>query len=325
MKYQIKKIKFQWNDNYPLFASEFFLKSGNSDFRWIGGYKNENLKFVLPYKINKKVIFSYIIFTTSTLYIEKSLTVEDEKEFLNDVIVFFKKSNFDFIHEPPTYVVFNTFPDDSIYINFGSYVIDLNLSEEELWKNLHQKHRNVIRNAMNKSVKIENGKQYLNTAYQLYDKTLRRSGIKPVSFNNINKLFDEMIDNVEVFVSFYKDEPQGCAIIPYSRYSAYYIYGGSVEKPVTGAVNLLHWEAIKYFKNKGSQRYDFAGARINPEEGSKYERLQMFKSRFGGTLKTGYFWKMPLNKFKCNMLDILITLLKKSSIIDQEIKRSSKI
>ena len=63
------------------------------------------------------------------------------------------------------------------------------------------------------------------------------------------------------------------------------MYGGSIEKPHTGAMNLLHWECIKYFKSKGVKKYDFVGARDSVDEDSKIKGIQRFKERFGGEKK----------------------------------------
>ena len=104
-------------------------------------------------------------------------------------------------------------------------------------------------------------------------------------------------ENVKIIIARHDGALQGCAVIPFSDYSAYYVYGGSVSRPVTGALNLLHWEAIKLFRGLGVKRYDFVGVRINPEKGTKQDGLMMFKERFGGGLMQGYLWKYPFHRF----------------------------
>ena len=96
---------------------------------------------------------------------------------------------------------------------------------------------------------------------------------------------------------------------------------------VFNAMNLLHWSAMKLMKERGVKYYDFVGARINPDEGSKYEGIQRFKSRFGGELKKGYLWKMPLNKFKYKLFCWLVAAKQGRNycgdVIDQERKRGN--
>ena len=65
------------------------------------------------------------------------------------------------------------------------------------------------------------------------------------------------------------------------------MHGGSISKPLAGAMNLLQWEAMCFFRKLGVRYYNFVGTRIDPEPGSKQEGLSMFKQRFGGELKRG--------------------------------------
>ncbi|MBN2545871.1 MAG: peptidoglycan bridge formation glycyltransferase FemA/FemB family protein [Spirochaetes bacterium] len=318
----VKNFRFDWNDSYTIFANENYLKLDCQKYNWLGGFIDNELKYVLPYKIFKKLFFKYAVFTSDTIIIDKKMKIDDEKGFLDNSLIYLKNQNIDFIIQPPTYAVFNVYPKNSLSAEFGSFVIDLAETEEKIWSNIHSKHKNVIRNAEKKGVIIKRGVEYLDTAYELYINTLKRSNINGSSKDKIINLVNNIRSNIEIFVAFSDGKAQGCAIMPYSSYSAYYIYGGSIEKPLTGAMNLLHWEALKYFKSKKVRFYDFAGARINPQAGTKYESLQKFKSRFGGSLKKGWLWKIPLNKFKYYFYNFILYTAKKRhyDIIDQIVK-----
>ena len=98
-----------------------------------------------------------------------------------------------------------------------------------------------------------------------------------------------------------------------------------------GENHLLHWQAIKDAKQNGIKYFDFIGARINPEPGSKQEGIQKFKKYFGGELVKGYLWKMPIRKFKYYFYNFLVRckyFIKfkkyKGDIIDQEIRRKKE-
>ena len=125
-------------------------------------------------------------------------------------------------------------------------------------------------------------------------------------------------ENVKIFVADYQGVVQGCAVIPFSSHSAYYVYGGSIPEPLTGATNLLHWEAIRQFRELGVKRYDFVGVRINPEKGSKQEGLMMFKQRFGGQLVQGYMWKYSLHPLKYAVYSLAVRFLRGGDIVDHE-------
>jgi lipid II:glycine glycyltransferase (peptidoglycan interpeptide bridge formation enzyme) len=116
---------------------------------------------------------------------------------------------------------------------------------------------------------------------------------------------------------------QGCAVLPFSTHAAYYVYGGSVPEPATGAMHLMHWEAIASFRAAGVQAYDFVGARIDPEAGSKQEGIATFKARFGGELRRGLIWKAPLRRVPWAVYGLGARLRSGGDIVDQERRRRS--
>lgn len=81
-------------------------------------------------------------------------------------------------------------------------------------------------------------------------------------------------------------------------------------------------------KKEGVKKYDFMGARINVEIGSKLEGIQRFKSRFGGELKRGFLWKYIYKPYKVKMIYAIQNLRYKlrgqnylGDAIDQESSR----
>ena len=125
-------------------------------------------------------------------------------------------------------------------------------------------------------------------------------------------------NNVKILIAFSEGVPQGCAVIPFSNYSAYYLYGGSIPKPISGATNFLQWEAIKMFRNLGVQRYDFVGVRISSDLAGKQLSLMKYKQRFGGQLAQGYIWKYSLRPLSYSIYSIAVQLLRGGDIVDQE-------
>lgn len=129
---------------------------------------------------------------------------------------------------------------------------------------------------------------------------------------------------VKVLVADYQRSVQGCAVVPFSGHSAYYLYGGSIPNLLTGATNLLQWEAIRMFRKLGVKRYDFVGVRINPEKGSKQEGLMIFKQRFGGQLAQGYMWKYSLHPLKFAVFSLAVRFLRGGDIVDHERHKLNK-
>jgi len=322
---EIKLVDFDWKDHHSIFASRKYLKSQSDNFGWVGGFIGNKLKFILPFTIDKFLIFTQLKFQNETICFGEEFSICLEKNSLNGVVKFFRNRSIDFISSPPSHVVFRAFPDDSINCRFGSHIIDLSISEYELWSQSHSKHRNVIKNATKNDVSIDRGLKNATAAFELIKRTLARSNIHFINRDSYAEFIDGMNYNAEVFIACKDGIPQGCAVLPYSSYSANYLWGGSIEKPFLGAINLLHWEAIKHFKSIGSKFYDFVGARINPKQDSRLHGIQRFKSRFGATMKEGFLWKFIYNPHKYKLFNLLRYMRNvdneyKLDVIDQELR-----
>ena len=231
---------------------------------------------------------------------------KDEKIFLENLLPFVKSEiGADFII-PANTGIFNFFPNNSLHCKFGTYIINLELSEVELFQNIHSKHRNVIRKAQKDNLTVHYGNYYIEDCYRLIKETFSRQGLLPPSLEYIQKL-NKLEDNVLFAVVKDKSDIQGVAIFIWKKYtSCYYLHGGSIRTPHSGAMNLLHWETILLMKKKSVKHYDFVGGRISNEAESRLEGIQRFKSRFGGEFCIGYLWKYPLNKFKYRLYILLI-------------------
>ena len=64
-------------------------------------------------------------------------------------------------------------------------------------------------------------------------------------------------------------------------------------------------------KERGVMKYDFVGARVNPEPGSKLEGIQRFKSRFGGEMKVGYMWRYVNRPIRYKLYSLLLNMYMK--------------
>ena len=321
-------VQINWHSKLPIFASEAFLKTVSDEYGWLGGVDSGGkLLCLLPYSVISKAFFRLVRFPVETIPLIEELDVDREREFLNSALDHFRFARVDLIIPATFNTVFRTYPDGALAAPFGSIIIDLSHPEEVLWKNLHQKHRNVIRNAMKKGVCIHNGRQYLETAYKLVFDSFNRSATTffarkrleaRLNFADFKKQVDGFGENVKVLIAEYAGVVQGAAVIPFSDHTAYYMHGGSIANPLTGATNLLQWEAIKLFRELGVKRYDFFGARQDPEKGSKMEGIIKFKERFGGHYVHGYMWKFSFHSWKNSLYSLAARIRSGGDVVDQE-------
>ncbi len=279
---------------------------------------------VLPFYIKKKLFFRYLLFTSD---VRNADSPEEKIQFLKDALRYIKENlSVDFILTRHVTALFEYCPESSVYCFFGSYIVDLTVDEELLFANLHSKHRNVIKKAEKDGVVVSCGMDNRESCIALIQSTLERQHVALLDRVMLERLTE--VKHVDYWIAVYQGELHGAAIILWAEnQGAYYMFGGSGSKPHSGAMNLLHWKAMMTMKERRVRYYDFVGARINPEEGSKYEGIQRFKSRFGGELKRGYLWKMPINKVKYKLFCWLIAVRQgrnyKGDVIEQERRRGN--
>lgn len=309
-------------DFLPVIALPDYLKLQSSNF----GYFVSDEKTIIPFVVISRLGLKWLVFTTSPL---NSNYIHKEKFLVDEIIQYARKQNYAYI-TCANHALFNFYPSGSKHCVFGTYKVSLELTEEELFKNLHTKHRNVIRKAEKDGINIFHGKEFKKECISVIMETQARQGIKSSS-SNFDKL-QSLNENIDFWIAKDKENnTQGSAIFFWNKnHSCYYMYGGSSANHHTGALNLLQWKAMLYMKEQGVKYFDFVGARINPPKGSKYEGIQLFKSRFGSTLYKGYLFKVILSPryYLLNFLFTANSLLKyrkrhKGDMIDQEMKRGN--
>jgi len=285
----------------PILAQERYLKTKSSKFGWLA-----DDYFIIPYFLDTRLIFTRMVFTYGLIAKKDGLTIVDEQNFLDKMVNFVKtKKLCDFIYKAQSNVIFSGCPKGSDCVEWGSYVVNLSLSEEDLLKNMHSKHRNVVRKAIKDGVVIKKSDDIELVQKIIADTMKRQNVIHYPSLEYMQNLYKNIPDNLALFIAHKDGVVQGVALFVYDKVCSYYMYGGSIPKPHIGSLNLLHYEAMKYFKNLGLQKYDFVGARINFKKGSKYEGLDRFKNRFGGALNKGYSFRYIINPLKFKLFNIL--------------------
>lgn len=316
-----KSVRFEYKNSYPVFLSEKYLRTRSADYGWIGIFNFEKLVAIIPYSQGRKGVFRFVRIEFQPFFLEKETVREEDVWPL--VIQFCKERGFAFFTQPGTHVLFDSFPEKSLNCTFGSYRIDLANAEENLWESMHSKHRNVIRKAVASGVQIVFGTENLDEVYAVMKMTMDRSHMRFLSKKEFVTFIESLEENVIVARAVLGGVVQSVAVIPYSKFSAYYLYGGTIDDPSLGSSNLLQWEIIKYMRTLGVGIYDFVGARIRPEVGSKLEGIQRFKERFGAVMVQGYLWKMPINYpiYWLYNLAVRIKYGKAGDIIDQESKK----
>lgn len=328
IKHKFFKKDLPKNIQHLVNNSNFFYSDDYIDYIGKQGGKVVFLystNFVLLTIINKKLIFNYCQFPSEYIIIDSNRNAQGQN-FLDDSIKLLKREfNIHWINPTSSQSFFQDYPSNSFRIPFGSHVINLQNTKENIWSNVHSKHRNSIRKAIKSNLKIEFGSIELLDDYMILDsQTWERSGKKGVSKSYYEDIIKTCKLNVLVVIAYKDLIPQGGAIFFYNKKMSYYMFGASKNNPESGSMNCLHWETLLYFKAKDIEKYSFVGCRINEDVDSIYHGIQRFKSRFGGELIQGYMFKVIINPFYYKLAMIIRLVLKKGAgkdAIDQEINK----
>ncbi|OGD32786.1 MAG: hypothetical protein A2V45_15595 [Candidatus Aminicenantes bacterium RBG_19FT_COMBO_58_17] len=316
---RVKSIEINWHPELPIFAKESFLEAVSDEYGWLGGFaESGELRCVLPYTIVRKAIFRMVRFRVETMPVARDFGVAEEKAFLNEVIGYFRSVGADMVIPATTNTIFRTYPDGADAAPYGSYVIDLSQPEEVLWRNVAKISRQNIGTATKSGVTIRAGEEYTDSSYALVRETFKRSKLPFMSHEAFNRYVAGLGEYGRVMVADYQGTVQSSTFYAFSNHCAYAIYGGNLAETHQGTMKLLQWEAMRLFQKLGVKRFDFVGARINPEKGSKQEAINSFKRRFGATLKLGYIWKYPLSPLKYRLYSLAARLRSGGDIVDAE-------
>jgi Acetyltransferase (GNAT) domain len=320
-----------WHPDLSIYASEGFLRTAGDEYGWIGGMDDTgNLACVLPYVLIRKAVFRLVRFPVQTILLRGDLAVDREQTFLKGVVSHFQDRGADLIMPSTFNAVFRTYPSGAAVAPYGNYLLDLKQEENDLWRGLHQKHRNVIRSATKSGVRVRSGWEDLEAAHELVLSSFLRSAKGRLgrarvrvrmNYESFRRQIEGFGEHVGVFVAERDGVAQSCAVVPYSARAAYYMHGGSIASPITGASNLLQWEIMRFLRARGVAEYDFFGTRLEPEKGSKAAGIARFKERFGGRLVRGYMWKQPLRRVKAWMYAMAADVRSGGDVVDQEGRR----
>jgi len=323
-----------FSEKIPIFATQnyadYLKELKGHKVIWFAHLEENNaVTYLLPFVVIKKRLFTKGYFLTGVVSFDYVIKTEKEKEFLEVVVSYIKENKLcDWIQQGPNWALFNTVPSGSKAVKFGTYKIFFeNKREEDLLKEMNRYHRKDINFAIRSKVEIKKGIEYINDCLSIIKDTAKEAGLYSPSPAEIEKLLLYFKDNLRIYVSYFDNIPQSAAMFLCNKYCIYGLYAGSTTGALRGSNAYLFWEAIKDGKENNCSSFDFVGGRVNPEPGSKLERIQRFKVHFGSEFVQGNLWRMNFSVNKYLVYRILIRIIflvkmkkYKPDIVDQEIK-----
>jgi len=170
----------------------------------------------------------------------------------------------------------------------ANFLLDLTPSEEDLFKNLHSKHRYNARYAKKNGVEVElaETKQDFEDFYDLLKQTAQRQNyfVRPKKYYELIWDILNPKDMCHILTAKFEGEDLASWMLFIYQDILYYPYGGSSTKHRNlFASNALGWESIRFGKQKGCKLFDMWGAADDPTDRSDpYYGFTRFKEKFNG-------------------------------------------
>lgn len=312
-------LAIDWNPGMTVFAKPEFLRSVGDEYGWLGGFDGSGVqRCFLPYTIVRKAGVRLVRFRVETIPCVEHLSLEEERTFLDRVVHHFRVAGADVIIPASTNTIFRTYPDGALAAPYGTHVVELDRPEAVLWSAVSANHRRQVRAAEKAGVQVRTADDALPAVHGIIRDTFRKSSMPFMPLEGLQRMIGGLGSQAHVFVAELSGQVQACAVMAFSRYSAYYMYGGSVASAAPGAMHLLHWHAMRLYREVGVQRYDFCGARVDPAPGSKAEGLATFKRRFGSEFRQGFMWKCSLRPLRSVLYSVAVRVFRGGDIVDAE-------
>lgn len=249
--------------------------------------------YILVARIKQELFLKAAILETEPF---KLMDGGDEKKFVDAAMMSLKNIGVQWVVVANT-ARFQVYPSNASVVPTGNHIVDLTLSKEELWTNVHSKHRNSIKRGEKSGIELKiGGIEFVNDYAPLANVTYSRSAKKDAGEKYYKNIMSCLDHNAIIMLAYKGRELQSAGMFYYNKEMAYYLHGASVAHPEPGSTNYLLWEAMMYFKTIGVKKFSFVGYHYNPEPNSKLDGIQRFKERFGGVLERSYNFKCVFNK-----------------------------
>ncbi len=262
--------------------------STNNDFQVLVYLENNNIiaGMPLPFYSTSRIKLPLLTQKMGVLFkdfsdLKYSTKLEKEKKIIYaflDILKKDKKSynmNFDWHFENWLPFYWKGYEQTTRY----TYVIDFNQkSPDIIWKDMDQKTRNSIAKAQKNFLTVSETDD-IKKFYEINRLTFKRQNLRiPYSLDYIERLYSNFKEDICLFQAI--DNNKNVHAMNFyikDKKSVYYLMSGADPNyRSSGAQNLIHWEAIKYYYDKVNY-FDF--------EGSMIENIEQNFRKFGAIQK----------------------------------------
>ena len=289
--------KEEWDNFFLFFDKRTFLNSWNwGEFRMNLGSKIWRKAVIKDGRIQALFLISKINSKKGSFLLLShcplSLCKESFKEAMEETISIAKKERVVFIRIAPIFNYEDIFNDLGFKISPSSVFpvksLELNLipDEDVILSGMRKSTRYLIKKELkDKSIKVlvSDDINDLDLFYNLQNKTAKKQGFKPFSYNYLKNEFETFLkdDQVRLVLGYHDQKCIAAAFIIFWGGKAFYHHGASILSKVPVSY-LVQWEAIREAKRRGCEQYNFWAIAPSDDPNHRWSGLTRFKKGFGG-------------------------------------------
>ena len=162
---------------------------------------------------------------------------------------------------------FNNYFKNVTYGRQGTYIVDLNFSKDDLFKNISSKRRNQIRKGLSEGVKVSQfvDSKIFDKWWEMYHGTSERGGF---TIQKKSLVWDALqLPECRLFTAWHNETLLAGNII-FTHNFPFYWLGASIKKfSKFNAPSVLQWNIIESYHKEGFRLYDMGGAEFDNSHG----------------------------------------------------------
>jgi len=173
----------------------------------------------------------------------------------------------------------------------GTFLVDLTLSEKELWKKIdRQSGRKAVNRALKKGIKVEQIKDLddLKIHHRLLNEGREIAKLPKIPFERIEAHWNMLSNIGDVgFIAWLEERPLASTLV--TTFNGYLNEQGFARskfdfKNLMNGTDLIKWHIIKWGHEGGFQTFDLSGVEIDSAD-KKHEGIFKFKKKMGWLFK----------------------------------------
>ena len=146
---------------------------------------------------------------------------------------------------------------------FVTFIMDLSMGKENIWKNMNKKRRNAIRNSRKNGLSIVDDHTSLENFYDIYSRNVKRLGTPVHSKKFFRNIMRHFVKGYKIFNVKKESVVIASSFLLLFKKEVISGWAGALDEYLHYNPNdFMYWKIIEHFCDSGFERFDFGRATI---------------------------------------------------------------